>query len=413
MIKIPLASAGLRQRDIAAAITALNSTNLTMGSRVIEFESAMAEYLKVEHFVMVNSGSSANLLIFEALLRPSDGVPKLKPGDGVIVPAVAWPTTIWPIIQLGLNPIFVDVDIDTLVIDFNLAQKQINERTDVKAIFPIHPLGFAIDHNILDQFCAKNNLIQINDVCESLGSWQDNVHAGTTGLASSFSFYFSHHITTMEGGGIATNNAKYADDLRSMRSHGWSRDRSDVSVWRKKYESNLATQSISRNHLKFQFITTGYNLRPMEIQAAIGLEQLKDLDAFILKRREVARYVKTQLLNTVFEVIDCGTLEDIELERRHSWMFLCLRVNKSLNSDLRTQLDNLLEKYGIESRPVLTGNFLKQPVMQNFKELNDTSEFPAADSISTQYFMVSAHQDLTREQIEYLAKSLKTIANQL
>jgi CDP-6-deoxy-D-xylo-4-hexulose-3-dehydrase len=151
----------------------------------------------------------------------------------------------------------------------------------------------------------------------------------------------------------------------------------------------------------------------MEIQAAIGLEQLKDLDAFILKRREIARYVKSQLLNTVFEVIDCGTLEDTELEKRHSWMFLCIRINKRLNSDLRTQLDNLLEKYGIESRPVLTGNFLKQPVMQNFRNSYGISEFPAADSISTQYFMVSAHHDLTREQIQYLAKSLKTIANQL
>ena len=409
-MRIPLASTSLRQKDVEAARLVLDSSNYTMGRKVKEFEDLMAKYLGVEHFTMVNSGSSANLLIFEALLRPSAGKPHLGYGDEILVPAVAWPTTIWPIIQLGLKPVFVDVNLDTLAIDLDLAQELINKSTGIKAIFPIHPLGFAINHNHLNNFCVKNNIIQINDVCESLGSWRDNVHAGTFGLASSFSFYFSHHITTMEGGGIATNSSELADDIRAMRSHGWSRDRSDVISWKNKFQSELSTSLISQNQLKFQFITTGYNFRPLEIEAAIGIEQLKDLDSFIKRRRYIAKYIKDELEGTIFEVVDAGTLNHESTEENHSWMFICLRVNKKMTKEIKIKLDRLLEKYEIESRPVLTGNFLAQPVMRLLKGMPEPSLFPSAQFISTNYFMVSSHHDLTDLQIDYLATSLKKIS---
>ena len=218
-MKIPLASTGLRNKDIQAAIEVLNSGQLTMGKCVLDFENAMARYLGTRHFVMVNSGSSANLILFEALLRPAKGDPKLYPGDGVLVPAVAWPTTIWPIIQLGLNPVFIDIDFSSVVIDFDNAAHEIESGNtkNIKAIFPIHPLGLGINPQKLSNFCSKYGLIQINDVCESLGSWFGVKHAGTDGLASTYSFYFSHHITTMEGGGVATNDDELADDLRAIR----------------------------------------------------------------------------------------------------------------------------------------------------------------------------------------------------
>lgn len=413
-MKIPLASLGLRAKDIAAAKSVLESQNFTMGSKVKEFEELVAGYLGTEHFVMVNSGSSANLIIFEALMRPSIGSPKLFKGDGVLVPAVAWPTTIWPIIQLGLQPIFIDIDPNTIAMNLKSAQVKIDSgASKIKAIFPIHPLGYCIDHKLLEDFCKKNNLIQLNDVCESLGSWRGELHAGVTGLASSFSFYFSHHITTMEGGGVATNDLSLADDLRAIRSHGWSRDRSDVLKWKSNYASPLATNSITENQLKFQFITTGYNLRPMEIQAAIGIEQLKDLDEFVTKRRVIAKHVKNSLVGTIFEVIDGGTLNDIKLENQHSWMFICIRINKLLTHELRKHLDDLLEQYEIESRPVLTGNFLDQPVMHRMAGMPDPSEFPIAQSVSANYFMVSSHHDLSDEQVKYLGKSLKLIAESL
>jgi CDP-6-deoxy-D-xylo-4-hexulose-3-dehydrase len=412
-MKIPLASSGLRKQDIEAAKLVLDSTYYTMGDKVSEFERLMANYLRVDNFVMVNSGSSANLVIFEALLRPSIGKPKLMPGDRILVPAVAWPTTIWPIVQLGLRPVFVDVNKDSLAIDLKLAQKMIDQQEGIKAIFPIHPLGFCIDHESLDSFCSKNSLVQINDVCESLGSWRGDLHAGTSGLGSSFSFYFSHHITTMEGGGIATNNLEFADDIRAMRSHGWSRDRTDALKWKNDFNSELSTSLISQNQLKFQFITTGYNLRPLEIEAAIGIEQLKDLDSFVRRRRYIAKFLKDALKETIFEIIDGGTLNNSSLEESHSWMFICLRVNKKITQEIRITLDKLLEEYEIESRPALTGNFLAQPVMKMLNEMPDPMDFPIAQQVSTNYFMVSAHHDLSDLQVEYLANSLKQISNKI
>ncbi len=412
-MKIPLASVGLRQIDIEAAQSVLNSGQLTMGNQVSQFENAMAKYLGVKYFVMVNSGSSANLAIFEALLRPSIGKPILNIGDGVLVPAVAWPTSIWPIIQLGLSPVFVDVNSDDLAIDLSLAQKEVNKNKKIKAIFPIHPLGYAIDHKLLSVFCEKNSLIQINDVCESLGSWRGYDHAGTGGIASTFSFYFSHHITTMEGGGIATNNLSFADDLRAIRSHGWSRDRSDVNNWTQNNSAGLLTQNISKNQSKFQFITTGYNIRPMEIQAAIGIEQLKELDNFVLRRRHIAKSVYHALENTNFQVIDAGTFATHETEQHHSWMLIPIRIRKDLTESSRILIDKMLEKFEIESRHVLTGNFLNQPAIKKFENFPDASNFPVAQSVSSNYFMVGSHHDLSDDQVNYLCSKLKIIAESI
>jgi len=403
-VKIPLASLGLRNQDIAAAEAVLRSGNLTMGKKVAEFESAMAEYLKVKYFVMVNSGSSANLIIFEALLRPSNGKPKLRPGDGVLIPAVAWPTTIWPIIQLGLRPIFVDVEKETIGMDLKHAQELVQQDSNIKAIFPIHPLGYGLSHKALNDFASKNSILLINDVCESLGSWRDSVHAGTSGLAASFSFYFSHHITTMEGGGVATDSYDFANDLRAIRSHGWSRDRFDPG----NFETSVE-RSINQN--KFQFITTGYNVRPMEIQAAIGIEQLRNLDEFVKRRRYIAKHLKSSLKDTVFQVIDCGTLSELEDESSHSWMLICIRVLKDLTPHDTSRIEKLLEQFGIESRPVLTGNFLRQPAINLFQGMPDPRSFPNAELIARNYFMVGAHHDLSNEQVNYLSESLKSIAS--
>jgi CDP-6-deoxy-D-xylo-4-hexulose-3-dehydrase len=294
----------------------LESGNLTMGNEVKKFEAKMSNYLGVKHFVMVNSGSSANLLMIEALMRPAVTRPRLNPGDSVLVPAIAWPTTIWPLIQLGLNPLFVDVDPNTLALDLVAAQQLIDtSRIPVKGIFPIHPLGYAIPPSELEKFTSRNELILINDVCESLGSWSEGKHAGTTGIASSFSFYFSHHITTMEGGGVGTNDDAFADDLRAIRSHGWSRDRSDVLDW---------TSGVSLTDSKFLFVTTGYNIRPMEIQAAIGINQITDIDDFVTKRRNIASRVYSALMGTRLEVI-AGQAIALD-SKSHSWMLIPIRV---------------------------------------------------------------------------------------
>jgi len=403
-VKIPLACIGLREGDIASAISVLNSGDLTMGHQVREFENEMARYLGTKHFVMMNSGSSANLAMIEALLRPAKSQARLNAGDHVLVPAIAWPTTIWPIIQLGLEPVFVDINPENLAIDLALAQQAVDESDGkIKALFPIHPLGYSMSPKELENFANRNNLVLINDVCESLGSWREGKHAGTSGIGGSFSFYFSHHITTMEGGGVSTNDDHFADDLRSIRSHGWSRDRSDVADWSK---------GISGNDAKFLFVSTGYNVRPMEIQAAIGRSQIKDIGTFINRRRWIAETVNKSIKGTNLKMIDAGSFTDNEMH--HSWMLLPLQVSGPNAATKKKSIITELEKAEIETRPILTGNFLSQPAMKTIKKNSQKPEsFPGATLITNTAFMVGAHHALTDEQIEFLAKTLGEIAKRV
>ena len=399
-MKIPLASSGLRDSDVAAVIQVLKSGNLTMGQEVKKFEKKMADYLKVKHFIMVNSGSSANLLMIEALMRPARSKPILNPGDSILVPAIAWPTTIWPLIQLGLNPLFVDIDPETLALNLVAAQDLIDSsRIPVKGIFPIHPLGRAIPPSKLSDFSSKNELVLINDVCESLGSWSEGAHAGTAGVAGSFSFYFSHHITTMEGGGIGTNDDDFADDLRSMRSHGWSRDRTDVLSW---------TEHKSTNDSKFLFVSTGYNVRPMEIQAAIGSVQIDDIESFIERRREIAIRAERSLERTNLELIGADIL--MLDPASNSWMLLPIRVMGEGATARKLEILKRLESLEIETRPILTGNFLAQPAIQRItRHAVDPDKFIHANKITNEAFMVGAHHDLTEAQIEFLCDALAEV----
>jgi CDP-6-deoxy-D-xylo-4-hexulose-3-dehydrase len=338
--------------------------------------------------------------MIEALMRPAVTRPRLNLGDSVLVPAIAWPTTIWPLIQLGLNPLFVDVDPNTLALDLNAAQKLIDtSRIPVKGIFPIHPLGYAIPPSELEKFTSTNELILINDVCESLGSWSEGKHAGTSGIASSFSFYFSHHITTMEGGGVATDDDALADDLRSMRSHGWSRDRSDVSTW---------NAQVSSNDSKFLFVSTGYNVRPMEIQAAIGSLQIDEIDNFVNKRREIARRVCKALVGTQLSVIGDRAFQNAESTKTNSWMLIPIQVKGPNVAERKRQILNKLASLEIETRPVLTGNFLSQPAIQRItRHAVDPNSFKVATEITDSAFLVGAHHDLSEEQIAFLCSSLR------
>jgi len=397
-MKVPLASTGLRPSDLEAAILTLESGSLTMGDQVRLFEREMAEYLGLKNFIMMNSGSSANLAIFEALLRPSMNEPLLKKGDSILVPSIAWPTTIWPIVQLGLKPVFVDVDQATIGIDLRKAQEIIDKgNLKISGLFPIHPLGLSLHENEIIEFCQKNRLIYLADVCESLGSFRGKTHAGSGALASSYSFYFSHHITTMEGGGVGTNDSGLADDLRSIRSHGWSRDRLDIAEWGK---------NVSQIDSKFKFVTTGFNVRPMEIQASIGLNQLKSLDEFIEKRRATATKVSGALAGKGLQVIDGGELSKSRA-MAHSWMLIPIMVLGEDQIRRKKVITDYLEDFEVETRPVLTGNFLAQPAMSRLGDsYPPASDFPIATEISESCFLVGAHHDLTDEQVDYMIEAL-------
>ena len=399
-MKIPLASLGFTESDIEAAIDVLRTGELTIGKKVAEFEKAMAKYLNVKHFIMVNSGSSANLAIIESLVRPSSSEPLLPVGSKVIVPSIAWPTTVWPIIQLGLEPVFVDIDQKTLGVDFKQARKVLEKDKSIKALLIIHPLGLCLDGEELKKLCEDFGLILLEDNCESLGSAFNGEMAGTLGKAGSFSFYFSHHLTTMEGGGIATNDFEMAQDLQSIRSHGWSRNRTDHKKWE---SENPEIDS------RFMFVSAGYNIRPMEIQAAIGVSQLKRLPENIRRRQEIARYVHNEIKDSRFELIGHEYLESDEGLNRHTWMLLPIRAIDTKLKELKSYMRSL-EDLEIDTRPPLTGNFTKQPALKKLlPTLSLESNYPMADKISESTFLVACHHDLTDAQVEFLGQSLKLI----
>lgn len=394
-MQIPLASNGLTDEQINDGIDVLRSGNLTMGERVKQFEIAMASYLGTKHFIMVNSGSSANLAMVEQMLRPSRGAPVLASGDKVLVPAIAWPTTVWPLLQLGLKPVFVDIDPETLALDLNHAEELVFNDRAIRGMFPIHPLGFGISGSKLACFASDNRLVLLSDVCESLGSFPEGSHAGLTGVASSFSFYFSHHITTMEGGGVATEVDDLADDLRSIRSHGWSRDRRDSDHW---------FGGLAVTDRKFTFVSAGYNIRPMEIQAAIGMSEVSQINSHVQRRREIARYVNQSVQGGNLCVVGGQHLEGFE-EAAHSWMHLPIRTGETGLG--KERLASYLENLGIETRPVLTGNFLDQPAAGRFLSEDQSAEqFTNANRVSSEVMLVGCHHSFSDGQVEFLAESL-------
>lgn len=404
-MRVPLAPSGLRDKDIDAVLKVLKSGNVTMGEKVKEFEGQMAHYLGAKYFVMMNSGSSANLALLEILMRPSKGEPKLNSGDSVLVPAIAWPTTVWPVIQLGLNPVFIDVDENTLEMDLEKAEIEIGKNNKVKAVFPIHPLGYGIDNTKLQGLCERHDLVLINDVCESLGSWQTSGHSGVVGTGSSFSFYFSHHMTTMEGGGVSTDSDETYNDLKSVRSHGWSRDRKDTHEW---------DFDVHPSMKKFNFVSTGFNIRPMEIQAAIGIEQLRDLESFVAARRSNVEKVSQVINFEKLSIIGLDRTRDVRKYRRHSWMHIPLRILTESPSETRLKAVRFLEDAGIETRPPLTGNFLRQPAMSRFLPNTISKDgYPIADLISESTILIGCHHDLSNTQIDYLCEKLHELQDQV
>ena len=318
------------------------------------------------------------------------------------MPAIAWPTTVWPLIQLGLDPVFVDVDPKTLSMDLQSAVEVLEKNDHVRALFPIHTLGLGIPAQDLDAFANTHNLLLINDVCESLGSWNGGTHAGTNGIAGSFSFYFSHHITTMEGGGIATNSDSFADDLKSIRSHGWSRDRSDFADW---------SRDLSTNDSRFLFISTGYNIRPMEIQAAIGTSQLSDIDGFIRRRSDNAQKVASAINGDTLELIGSHIFTENSERELHSWMMLPILVKGAQSINLKHSIVEALNASGVETRPVLTGNFLSQPALQRILGHRvSPTEFPKATFVADNCFLIGNHHDFSDDQIEHIIKTLRKFA---
>ena len=263
----PLASSTWGKEEVEAIQRVIDTDMYTMGKHVKQFEEAFAEKFGSENAVMVNSGSSANLLML-SLLKWKYKLTGERTGErkaNIIVPVVGWATTYFPIVQNGFQINFVDVDPYTFNISIPDVEQAINQ--DTCAIMPVNLLGNSCDYSNLVSICRDHDLILIEDNCESMGAKYNDEYLGTIGLAGSFSFFFSHHIQTMEGGMVLTDSKDDADYMRSMRAHGWVRELPD--------NSPLYQKTGNAFNDNFIFATPGYNVRPLEMSGAIGLEQLK------------------------------------------------------------------------------------------------------------------------------------------
>jgi CDP-6-deoxy-D-xylo-4-hexulose-3-dehydrase len=403
LVPYPLAADTFSADEIDAAQKVLSSGRLTMGPEVRAFEAEFATWIGAEHALMVNSGSSANLLAVDAMLRRSYGDGPWKPGDEVLVPALAWPTTVWPLAQLGLVPVLVDVSHETLAIDLDSARGAISPRT--KGMFLIQVLGRAPDMGAYVKFCKEHGLTLLEDTCESLGAHHQGVHAGLFGELATFSCYFSHHISTIEGGLLATNDAKLRDDLASLRAHGWVRDRSDKAEWKARYPSLDE---------RFLFIMGGYNVRPMEIQAAIGRVQLRKLDAMLDAREKLATQVQGWFERSApwLELIgaDCLPRPTTPVTRRtrsHSWMTLPLRTRPNAPVGAAA-VQQKLESMGVETRPIIAGNIAKHPAAERFS-IRRAASLAQCDDLLANGFMIGCHPVAHPDSLETLSRAIASL----
>lgn len=347
--KFPLATASWGKEEIDAMQRVIASGMFTMGENVEAFERDFAKYVGSKHCVMVNSGSSANLLMVAALFYTQNPKLKLKRGDEVIVPAVSWSTTYYPLYQYGLKIKFVDIDLHTLNYDLEQLEQAVTDKT--RAIMAVNLLGNPNDFGRIQQIIGKRDIVLIEDNCESMGATYQGKQAGTFGVMGSFSSFFSHHISTMEGGLIVTEDEELYQILLSLRSHGWTRNLP---------KHNLVCSEKSDDPFEelFRFVLPGFNVRPLELEGALGLEQVKRLPKMIEERRKNGKLL--------LEVL--GNHPDIIIQREigeSSWFgfSLVIRPGSQLT---RKALAMKLNELGFQCRPIVAGNFAKNEVVKYF-----------------------------------------------
>lgn len=384
--KYPLSNDTWGNEEIEAIEKVLSSRRFTMGPYVEKFEKQFAEYFGVKYAIMSNSGSSANLLAIAALVYSK----KLNRGDEVLVTAVSWSTTYFPLEQYGLKTRLVDIDLYTLNIDLSRVEDAITEKT--KAIVAVNLLGNPNDFIKLSDICARHNLLLLEDNCESMGGEINGKKTGTFGLIGTYSTFFSHHISTMEGGVTVTNDVELYQYLLVIRAHGWTRQLPKDSM--------LYTKNDNEFYESFQFIMPGYNVRPLEMEAAVGIEQVKKLDNFIKIRRENAEVFKKVMKDNPKFYIQKET-------GMSSWFGFAIILSNEFEGK-RDQFTTALKQAEIEVRPIVAGNFAKQIA---FKYMNASiaGELTNADYIHKNGFFVGNHSIKMNEQIKYLSKTLDSV----
>jgi CDP-6-deoxy-D-xylo-4-hexulose-3-dehydrase len=316
---------------------------LSYGKNVKLLEKKIAKIHNRKYAIMVNSGSSANLLGVSAVLF--DQKFNLKRGDEIIVPSLSWSTTYSPLIQLGFKLVFVDINPKNLNISVDELKKSITKKT--RAIFAVNILGLSCDYKEINKICKKRKILLFEDNCESLGALYEGKLTGRFGLFSTLSSFYSHHICTIEGGFLLTDNFRLYCNSLSLRSHGWLREQPKNSHLKSKFSNFLAL---------FKFYLPGYNLRPTEVNAVIGLEQIKKLSNFLKARRHNAK-----IFYNIFK--KNKNIELLEFDNNSSFFGFVIILKNNLK-DKRDRVINLLTRMGVEARPVVSGDITNCPMIK-------------------------------------------------
>ncbi|MBI4656279.1 MAG: DegT/DnrJ/EryC1/StrS family aminotransferase [Elusimicrobia bacterium] len=386
-MRFELSSSTCGEEEKQAIIEVMDSNTYTMGNKVREFEERFAIYFGMKYAVMANSGSSANLIATASLFYKKEN--PLKRGDEVIVPCISWATTFHPLQQYGLRLKFVDIDLHTLNLDTEELEKAITKNT--RMIVAVSILGNPCRFDEIIKLCEENNIILFEDNCESMGAKFNGKYTGTFGLVNTFSTFFSHHISTMEGGLALTNDKEIYNLLKSLRNHGWTRGQDEDSPIFEKRDDDFFEA--------YRFILPGYNVRPGEIHGAIGIMQLDKLKHFLQIRRKNAEHFVNLFKNDQRFIIQREVGES-------SWFSFTMIINPDLNIDRKKVLQKLKDA-DIEHRIITGGNILRHDVIKyyNYEVIKSTN----ADIAHYNGFFVGNHPYDIRDKIDYLYKTLENI----
>lgn len=360
------------------------SGHYSMGEEVRRYEEAFAEKFGTKYAVMVSSGSAANLLAVAALVYSG----RLKKGDEVLVPAVSWSTTYFPLCQMGLKLRFVDIDRHTLNIDLEEVERAVTPET--RMLFAVNLLGNPNDFGRLFEICKKHGILLAEDNCESLGATYQGKQCGTFGLFGTYSTFYSHHLCTMEGGMVVTGDEGLYHYMLAVRAHGWTRNLPK--------DSRIYEKSNDDFYESYNFIVPGFNLRPLEMEGAVGLEQLKKMDGIIAARRRNAAYflAQTKGIKDIFTQEETGS---------SSWFGFSVVLNGGM-AGKRDRVVKRLVSAGVEVRPVVAGNFTRNKVI-DYLDYTIHGDLDDADFIHENGFFVGNHGREDSRGIDYVVGVLE------
>lgn len=397
---IPFARRVYDSKELVSLVDSSLDFWLTAGRFAEQFEKEYAKFFGLKHCLLVNSGSSANLLALAALTSPKLGEKRLRPGDEVIIVAAGFPTTVNPIVQNGMTPVFVDVELGTYNIDSRELDKALSDKT--KAVMIAHTLGNPFDLDTVTRFVQDNNLFLIEDCCDAVGSTYRDKMAGTFGDICTTSFYPAHHMTMGEGGAVLCNSEELYMILRSFRD--WGRDcycdPGRNNSCGKRFSQQFGTLPYGYDH-KYVYSHIGYNLKVTDMQAAIGVEQLKKLPSFIQKRKENFRL----LLSGLEKYKDYLILPKTQEHSDPSWFAFPMTVKEG-KGFTQKELVNYLENKKIMTRQLFAGNITRQPAYDNvnYRVVGDLKN---TDYVMNNTFFIGVYPGLTRKMIDYILETFE------